>query len=82
LREEETMQQLTSLVWSPCEVYTCGDPNCGSKVLVLRAPEKPPDRFSLPRCVCGSILEVSGSMDTVEDLRPQFFDQNPDEVRE
>jgi hypothetical protein len=49
-------------LWGPGEVYVCGDPECRSEVLVLKSPGKPPRRPSLPRCVCGSILESGGSV--------------------
>jgi len=52
----------TGLCWSSCEIYVCGDPDCRSKVLVLQPPAKDPRRPELPRCVCGSVLEIEGSV--------------------
>ena len=74
------MPQYLTLGWRPCEVYVCGDPECGSKVLILKGPQKDPHLPALPRCVCGSILEVSGSVEGVEgssDIEPE-----PNENRE
>ena len=51
-----------SLLWSLGEIYVCGDPDCRSEVLVLRSPQKYPHRPTLPRCVCGSVLEIGGSV--------------------
>jgi hypothetical protein len=79
------MQQPLTLVWSPCEVYVCGDPDCGSKVLVLKGPQQDPHIPTLPKCVCGSILEVRGSVESVGDVKSQpsdLFDQDPHEYRE
>jgi hypothetical protein len=73
------MEQLLKLVWSPSEIYVCGDPDCRSKVLILQSPQKDPRSPTLPRCVCGSILEVSGSIEGVHDVKPrasQCFDQD------
>jgi hypothetical protein len=53
------------VLWGPCEIYVCGDPDCRSKVLVLQAPHQEPRHPLLPRCVCGSILEISGSVVSV-----------------
>jgi len=79
------MQQLLTLVWSPCEVYVCGDPECGSKVLVLKGPQKDPHLPALPKCVCGSILEVSGSVEGIGDPQsqpPDHLDPDPNLYRE
>ena len=79
------MQQLLTLVWSPCDVYVCGDPDCGSKVLVLRGPQKEPHLPTLPRCVCGSILEAGGSVESVGEVKSQpsdLVDHDPNEYRE
>ena len=75
------MQQLMTLVWGPSEVYVCGDPNCRSKVLVLEGPHLDPQAPALPRCVCGSILEIGGSV-IVQSHPSDAFDQDPSEVRE
>jgi hypothetical protein len=66
------------------EVYLCGDPDCRSKLLVLQGPQKEPHRAALPRCVCGSVLEVRGSVEVTPELRSssETFDQDPNEVRE
>lgn len=79
------MQPLTTLVWSPCDVYVCGDPDCHSKVLVLQGPQKEPHLPALPRCVCGNILEVGGSVESLPDQESptrDLVDQDPNEVRE
>jgi hypothetical protein len=79
------MPQYLTLLWRPCEVYVCGDPDCRSKVLVLQGPKKDPHLPSLPRCVCGSVLEVRGSVDGIQDVESHpsdLFDQDPNEVRE
>ena len=79
------MAQVMNLVWSASEVYMCGDPDCRSKVLVLQGPQKEPHLPALPRCVCGSILEIRGSVEGVQEVKPpssDAFDQDPNEVRE
>lgn len=79
------MEQLMKSVWSPSEVYVCGDPECRSKVLILQGPEKTSHPPTLPRCVCGSILEISGSVEGFQDLKGHaspLVDQGPDEARE
>ena len=77
------MQQFLTLVWDASEVYVCGD--CRSNVLVLQGPQKDPLVPTLPRCVCGSILEVCGSVEGVQDLKAEgsdLIDQDPNECRE
>lgn len=79
------MRHLMTLVWSPSEVYVCGDPDCRSKMLILQGPQKELHLPTLPRCVCGSILEVSGSVEAIPDEKSptsDLFDQDPNEYRE
>src|SRR5262249_45164509 len=71
------------LLWGPCEVYVCGDPDCRSKVLVLQPPQQEPRHPTLPRCVCGSILHIGGTSTMVPEwIPPQGWVCDPSEERE
>jgi hypothetical protein len=68
---------VTSLIWGPGEVYVCGDPDCRSKVLVLESPFKESAHPTLPRCFCGNILEIAGSVASVPEDTPAPSGEGP-----
>jgi hypothetical protein len=74
------------LIWGSGEVYVCGDPDCRSRVLVLESPIKKPAHPTLPRCLCGNILEIAGSVSPVHENTPvpagEGLDRDPAEERE
>jgi len=68
---------VTRVVWSSGEVYVCGDPDCRSRILVLESSIKEPAHPTLPRCVCGSILELAGSVSPVYEKKPALLGEGP-----
>jgi hypothetical protein len=79
------VQHVMTWVWSVGEVYACGDPDCSSEVLVLRGPRKDFQPPMNPRCVCGSILELRGTVEAVYDQKPHssgLVENTSDQVRE
>jgi hypothetical protein len=54
-------------MWSPGEIYVCGDPDCRSRVLILGSSLQDPAHLTLPKCVCGTILEIAGTVSSVAD---------------
>jgi hypothetical protein len=68
----------TRVIWGSGEAYVCGDPDCRSRVLVLESPKKEPAHPTLPRCVCGNMFELAGSVSPVYEKSPVLLGEVPE----
>jgi hypothetical protein len=57
VRNRNPREAFVTTFLRPCEIYACSNPDCGSKILVIQAPDSAPDSEYGLRCECGSLFE-------------------------